>query len=1347
VSSAATLAGVTPSVFSATAQAAFVATLAATLRVAAPAVSITGMAAASAPASGGRALHVDAPPPAAAAARAAFEIATTAAPEALMAGVTALSADATAFATALQAAGLAGLTGVTVAPPVLSVRAPAVPHNFTSAAAQSDFLAALVSDVSEIVAADASSAQAVSLVAAAADALNAASSQLGASAAAGVRASLLAAIADTAGGASTPLALQSVADAVARLVANASQVNGESVNASLSLLQAVSAATTNRGVVITNATAFAVAASLSSIVAAVALHADGDGGGSNATAPALQRCLGVVTSLAASALASLGQNIGDALEVASPAVQMRVAVDDAASAGAPLYTQGVSAPGAPSAFGPLPLDLFAAAGINVSAGVRTVFAALAFDPYGGGIGGGGNTSGVTRLEFSSASSGETIEVGNLSTPVYFTLPAPANLSAGGVKAACQFYDVAANAFSAQGCAEIPSPAPAEHTLSWAPGFMAASDADMAAAWSIAGNLTANCASQVLDCGAASPPAIFTNPFNAFGAPVVTCAPDSMALMLVFTGADCALIKADNTFDCAWSNERQAFTGAGCVAPAAGAPVRCACRHVRGPASVWRWRCPHDAADHANVCAPAQLTDFAAARKPSIPVASLSDLTSFPASDIVTKLRTLFIIVCSLFGAMLAGAAVGLAMDRASRRRIMRRLCAPEAGFVAIGDGGPDGNGATWLWAFRLDPLMDELCAPSGTAVALCAVFGTPYARLRAALPDEFFDDGAGMGTAVGRRSAFSRQAMDAALLLPSWTLAKGSCCGDASPSVVKRGVAVLEAAVSTDASSDGTAANAEDTLSMPYFLGTALVLAFLQVCQLAPVRQLASLRAAAAAHFAGVRSPAGWTFADTTTAFLTLLSPGVLSSRRNWLSIACLWKLLLSQSTAGCWDASASVAFGLHARARAEVAELQPGCWARAKERLLNLGETGAELAEGLADAGRVGDTVMRLAAGGRFEDDNAGDAHGGAGTRASEQRQLPDDMAPEERRRSSVRLSLVGGGSASRKLRAQRSARLYGARDEDDATPLDDPLTCSAHSVAASMPRRLAALADGNGGDALDAQLLRRLWATLCCIAALERLPHCWIWGDGDLYMPQQMTVVDAARVWGEATAAQHPRLAAALADGAPAAAAARTVRAWKAAWVASVADLRRADALKRTRLRSQLDRAATSLWHALVTKHETAACFLSEPLDGLQRWQMWMIIMTLVLSQLLVNIWCALVSHQLCVHSRPRGAGLHSNGASPRRIPRQDVLRERRELLRGGARHPGRDALLHRRAGRMRGRVRHAAARVRRRAGAGLPGRPGGLHLHRLSGRRRAERHRRRGAHQPRHRAARGHLREQRF
>ena len=52
-----------------------------------------------------------------------------------------------------------------------------------------------------------------------------------------------------------------------------------------------------------------------------------------------------------------------------------------------------------------------------------------------------------------------------------------------------------------------------------------------------------------------------------------------------------------------------------------------------------------------------------------------------------------------------------------------------------------------------------------------------------------------------------------------------------------------------------------------------------------------------------------------------------------------------------------------------------------------------------------------------------------------------------------------------------------------------------------------------------------------------------------------------------------------------------------------------------------SHLHRAITNIARALFTKHSTFAVFLSEPLDGMQRWQMWTIVVSLVLEQLLVN------------------------------------------------------------------------------------------------------------------------------
>ena len=40
----------------------------------------------------------------------------------------------------------------------------------------------------------------------------------------------------------------------------------------------------------------------------------------------------------------------------------------------------------------------------------------------------------------------------------------------------------------------------------------------------------------------------------------------------------------------------------------------------------------------------------------------------------------------------------------------------------------------------------------------------------------------------------------------------------------------------------------------------------------------------------------------------------------------------------------------------------------------------------------------------------------------------------------------------------------------------------------------------------------------------------------------------------------------------------------------------------------------------------------FLGEPLDGLQRWQMFMILITLIASQLLVNIWMFYAKAVIC-------------------------------------------------------------------------------------------------------------------
>jgi hypothetical protein len=204
-------------------------------------------------------------------------------------------------------------------------------------------------------------------------------------------------------------------------------------------------------------------------------------------------------------------------------------------------------------------------------------------------------------------------------------------------------------------------------------------------------------------------------------------------------------------------------------------------------------------------------------------------------------------------------------------------------------------------------------------------------------------------------------------------------------------------------------------------------------------------------------------------------------------------------------------------------------------------------------------------------------------------------------------------GDDATLAARASEGAALLKDASDADA---DDPLTSSAAALAASVPRAL------NMAAAQDASIEPlRVWTTLCCTASLERLNVCVLFGDASLFPEVERTVVDAAREWTAREAAAKPALARALADGRVVAAAEAATEVWRRATEARVAALRRADAIVATRPAAHAHRGATQLARALCTRQATCAIFLSEPLDGLQRWQMWCILVTVVASQLLVN------------------------------------------------------------------------------------------------------------------------------
>jgi hypothetical protein len=269
---------------------------------------------------------------------------------------------------------------------------------------------------------------------------------------------------------------------------------------------------------------------------------------------------------------------------------------------------------------------------------------------------------------------------------------------------CAWWNSATAAYDPSGCVSIPSPQPPGHNLSWLVNFSAANDTALALAWTISGPLfnASLCSLSVLDCAAeaplvfvngtwaaaaaaALPRIVYPDPSNPLGVPAISCPPfaarnasadpaaprqcvlgsgavGSCPVLRIYAGAACALRQANNSVSCAWDNQRQAFTGCGCVPDPAGA-TQCACRH---------------------------LTEFASSAAPSIPTCSLSDMVALDPADIVTKLQMLLIVVVVLFGVMNVGVFIGWRQDKGERRALVAALQTPAVGFRTSSEGA-------WLW--------------------------------------------------------------------------------------------------------------------------------------------------------------------------------------------------------------------------------------------------------------------------------------------------------------------------------------------------------------------------------------------------------------------------------------------------------------------------------------------------------------------------------------------------------------------------------------------------------------------------------------------------------------------------
>ena len=1096
-------------------------------------------------------------------------------------------------------------------------------------------------------------------------------------AAAAQRASLLAIVASavnsagSSGVAMPAAAVESTAALVSQLVSSPSKMSSAGAASALAVLGAVASA----GASVSPAAAQSVANALSAVAFAPSSSSSSSGGSGSSSSSSSSSSsngglvLNVLSSLAASQASGMAVPGQAPVSVVTPVIRMSVSLDTAD--GGRLFQAPLTAPGAASTFDPLPPGTLDAA----NGAVSTIFLALAFDPHGSG-------KSMTRLAFSDADTGSAVPVHNLSAPLLFTLP-PAQLP-NGTRAQCAWWDAASATYSGDACTALPSPYPPGHNLSFATDFDASSGpASLTMAWNITGPLADGvCTPVFLDCTDTSATANHTLLLgNSTTAPRLSCGNTTTLVLRAYVGDACGLRNASNGLNCSWDLSLQAFAGAGCVAANA---TRCACTHA---------------------------TDFVSSSVSNLPVCSVSDLAALgelSPEAFVADLAPLLIVVGSLFGAMCVGAATAAALDAGARRRALKRLTAPDGGcgFRVARDG------VTHLWRFHLDPLPSEIAAPSGAAVQIASVIGMPFARLRAAMPDEFFTTP--FCAALGRRHGFSAEGMNAAaelhrelldaaaavkapgcvrtatLLKPKVARPRrsntcdvddglegvaadvpdndalvvyvsadeelqgvaadvpegygfsgvaapeddGSDCVaadshegsehddaaaavadlledvlvdwaadlpadvpassnwsgsgarlDASADINKSDVDTLTAAAAEDAEGQMLRARRESvriSLQQPAeqssahkrlrlggddnrivleeFVGTALVLAFLQTTQLMDVLTLATWRQAATDYFQDMATPAGRSFDETVTMFLSLLSPTVLDGSDKWWQKARLWKLILSQTADGFWDPSDSVAFALEARPASETTNVKPTLL----ERMLDQ----------LAGAGDVAESLL--------VDD--GDATPGAA-------EALDD----------------GGNEAAD----------GGQSDDDDAFPVqarppgwdigaveDDPLQCSARAVLAAMPRKmrllrleLGAVSRGldpgkqPGPEELD---LSRVWTTLCVIAMLESLNVCWLASDGDEYGVAERTMVDAAREWVEAQAVQHEVLHSALDKGSAADAASRTVRRWHRAWARRIAAVRRSEAVLSHAGTARAHRTGSELLRALVTRHDTGRIFL---------------------------------------------------------------------------------------------------------------------------------------------------------
>ena len=151
----------------------------------------------------------------------------------------------------------------------------------------------------------------------------------------------------------------------------------------------------------------------------------------------------------------------------------------------------------------------------------------------------------------------------------------------------------------------------------------------------------------------------------------------------------------------------------------------------------------------------------------------------------------------------------------------------------------------------------------------------------------------------------------------------------------------------------------------------------------------------------------------------------------------------------------------------------------------------------------------------------------------------------------------------------------------------------------------------------------VERVWTTLLVLSVLERFSEsCLFSDDGDR---NERTIVDAGYLWLEEQASNYPALAALLEDGSLKKRAQNATARWQAVLGNRVAEIRRAEAITSHLSVAHLQRTSAEITRALMLRHETFSAFMAPAMDGLQRWQMWSLLLTVRDPCALLHVRCA--------------------------------------------------------------------------------------------------------------------------